>query len=122
VIFVTPSPDGGLYVLDKPNGKTAGGGWAWRGTKAELCLDSVETLGENVAPERWGKLLDAFAARLEEARTDVSALTVGKGGGTANSLSGLFLEKSAAPAVPRDCAPYDAFEQYIVWKAPPAPR
>jgi hypothetical protein len=100
------NPDAGFYVVAVP---TSAGGekivaqcWAWRGTKGELVLDSLETLGDQMKEGQWKALLDHMAdAITDDNKTNpdpVTRLMVGMGGGTPGRLS-FVLGISAQPRV-----------------------
>lgn len=109
------SENGGFYVVETAKGEIIGQSWAWRGKKGELCLDSLETLGERVSAAQWTEILQAAAAELTQRKDhDVSALHVGLGGKTPGSLAQAF--KNAA-ATPVDYKGYrDSSAQIRVWK------
>jgi ankyrin repeat protein len=109
------SPDGGFYVVEKA-GEILGESWAWRGKKGELVLDSLETLSDRVKPGQWKKLCDAFAAALAVAPGDVTALHIGTGGGTPQSLAAAFNPAAAAPKKYRGYR--DSHKQVSVWQKP----
>jgi ankyrin repeat protein len=106
------SSDGGFYVLETGKGEIIGQSWAWRGTRRELVLDSLETLGDRVSVAAWRKLVKAFAARLAEDPGNIGALHIGKGGGTPKAMR---LAAASVSARPRDYIGYsDSGEQYRV--------
>lgn len=109
------SENGGFYVVETAKGEIIGQSWAWRGKEGELCLDSLETLGERVSDAQWTEILQAAAAELTQRKDhDVSALHVGMGGKTPSSLAQTF--KNAA-ATPVDYKGYrDSSAQIRVWK------
>src|ERR1019366_6553108 len=91
------SPNGGFYVVENAKGEIVGQAWAWRGTRGELVLDSLETLGNHVSSSAWKKLIAAFAAKLAESSGNVTAVHIGTGGGTPKNMG---LNKAAKPAQP----------------------
>src|ERR1019366_463519 len=81
------SPDGGFYVVENAKGEIVGQSWAWRGTKGELVLDSLETLGKHVSTTAWKNIVAAFAAKLAESpENNVTSLHIGQGGGTPKNM------------------------------------
>ncbi len=118
------SEDGGVYVVEtKKSRLVLGEAWAWRGRKGEMCLDTLETLGETIKPDQWKKLLQEMARELTQRKDhDVTQLTVGIGGDTPDTLSAVFKTVTGAEAAkPRGT--YDAKGSYreseaqlVVWK------
>lgn len=110
------SKDGGFYVLEK-EGKIIGEVWAWRGTKGELCFDSLEALKGEMNAEKWAKVLTCVKEDLiRQSRCGVSRLTVGTGGETPAELKNIF-KKSARLAKMRHYKRYgDSKEQLLIWK------
>lgn len=115
------SPDGGFYVIESAKGDIVGQSWVWRGDKGELCLDSLEALGERISDGAWLKAVKAIGDELaRRADHDVTALHIGIGGKTPDTLAKKFNLKSATP---RDYNGYrDSHNQIMVAKisAPPA--
>jgi hypothetical protein len=135
------SAESGFYVVETAKGEVIGQAWAWRGTEGELCLDSLEKLGNRISAEQWKKLVTELAGALAaRADSDVTALHVGTSGETPSSFMQAF--KCAAPrarsnapryamvastpvedaetvytAQPRDYAGYrDSQNQYVIWR------
>jgi hypothetical protein len=112
------SKDSGFYVVENAKGKIVAQTWAWRGTHGEMCFDSLETLGGNVKSHQWVKILKETAAELTAQKdTDVTALHVGRGGGTqSNNLQTTF--KKTASATPKDYTGYRDSKgtQILVWR------
>jgi hypothetical protein len=109
------SEHGGFYAIETARGEIIGQSWAWRGRHGELCLDSLETLGDRVSGTQWKKLIAAVADDLT-ARKDhnVTALHIGMGGQTPRAIAEAF--KTAA-ARPRDYKGYrDSYAQVRAWK------
>ncbi len=113
------SKDGGFYVVEKKDDhRIVGQSWGWRGTKKELVLDSDETLGKSMTAAQWLKLTLAFKEALEKKPGDVTALHLGKGGGTPKSLLAAFKD-AVNPAKLRNYTGYrDSKEQVVVWRRP----
>ena len=110
------SEDSGFYVVENSKGRVVGQTWAWRGKKGQLVFDSLETLGENVRPEQWQKLTEAFGKALAKNPDDVTALYLGCGGATPHKLTEAFRDALVA-AQPRGYKGYrDSDEQVVVWK------
>ncbi|MCE9506730.1 MAG: hypothetical protein K8R48_00225 [Alphaproteobacteria bacterium] len=90
----------------------------WRGKKGELVFDSLETLGDRVKPKQWEKLAMAFAKALGKDPGNVTALHIGAGGETPESLCKAFNQASAKPI---DYNGYrDSREQVAVWSGRPS--
>lgn len=112
------SENSGFYVVENAKGDIIGETWAWRGKKGEMTFDSLETLGTNINPAQWKKILQEVARELTEkkAEHDVTALTVGTGGDTPETLLKVF-SKVAKPAEPLSYKGYsDAENQFMVWQ------
>ncbi len=113
------SPNGGFYVVQNADEKIIAQTWAWRGTKGEMCFDTLETLGQNVQDDQWGKILHEIGVELT--RRDehtVTRLTVGLGGDTPDSLSASFAHTSK-PATPIAYKGYrESQNQLTVWEKP----
>lgn len=111
------SEQGGFYVLEKESKGIVAQTWAWRGTKGELVFDSLETLGTQVDAEQWQSIVTAFAAAVEKGNTHrVTALHIGMGGDTPDSLKQAF-NTTATAAKPMDYDGYrDSYEQIQVWR------
>ncbi len=118
------SENGGFYVVENAKGRIVGQAWAWRGEKGEMCLDSLETLGEHLSAEHWTKIMKGMAKELTRRKTghDITALHVGTGGETpADSLRQAFAkgtDKNTAMATPNDYSGYRDSRngQIVVWK------
>src|SRR3989304_124486 len=92
--------------------RTAGAMWVDK--KGELVFDAVETLGGRVTPGQWKKLTTAFVQALAEKPGTVTALHIGTGGATPQSLTKTF---NTAAAQPLDYNGYrDSQKQVQVWK------
>ncbi len=74
----------GFYVVeDEKSHEIVAQSWAWRGTKDELVLDSLESLRGHMQAVQWRSLCDEFARRaVADEAAHVSAVHVGKGGAT----------------------------------------
>lgn len=118
------SPEGGFYVVETADGEIIGQCWAWRGTKGEMVMDSLETKGERISKKQWTALTAVIAARIE-AGGDITALLAGTDGERCPALGH---PKAAVPARGRDHDGYpDSREQYMLWQSPgydpgPAPE
>jgi hypothetical protein len=123
------SPDSGFYVVENAKGKIIAQTWAWRGTRGEMCFDSLETLGKNVSPEQWAKIIHATAAELTTRKDhDVTELRIGDGGGTPNHfLRDAFSDYNTSTPIdrphnaqPKNYTSYRDSEgpQILVWKKP----
>ena len=112
------SENGGFYVLEK-NNQIVGQTWAWRGKKGELVFDSLETLGNQVKAGQWRKICEAFAEAVSRNPGDITALHVGDGGDTPDSLKNVFMRAAAnKPAFPLGYDGYrDSHSQLIVWES-----
>jgi hypothetical protein len=111
------SEQGGFFVLENAKGKIVGQTWAWRGKGGEMCFDSLETLGDHVKDGQWEKLLAEVGKELAARKDhDVTALHIGMGGKTPDSLQRAF--RSATLATPRDHTSYrdSTNVQIRVWK------
>jgi ankyrin repeat protein len=109
------SENGGFYVVEKDNKEIIGQTWAWRGKEGELVFDSLETLGQRVTPQQWKKLTVAFAKALKKNAGNVTALHIGTGGATPESLTKSF--NAAAAAQPVDYTGYrDSHKQVVLWE------
>jgi hypothetical protein len=112
------SPDSGFYVVENAKGKIVAETWAWRGDKGEMCFDSLETLGQNVTPKQWLKIIQATAQELTDKNKnhDLSALHIGKGGNTPLEIPLHFTLSSTAE--PKDYHGYrdSKDKQIVVWK------
>ncbi len=107
------SEQSGFYVVaDKKTDEIIAQGWAWRGTKNELALDSLESLPGHMAAPQWRSLCDEFARQARADKTAaVTAVHIGTGGATPDRLG----YKTAATATPRDYNGYrDSQAQYVV--------
>lgn len=116
------SEHGGFYVVTNDDDEIVGQSWAWRGSKDELVLDSLETLGGRVSRKSWGRLCTAFARAVEKKRPDVSGVYVGASGATPKlEFEELSAEMTALPS-PRDYNSYrdSRKRQYRVWQRPGA--
>ena len=114
------SADGGFYVVEKiETGDIVAQSWAWRGTRGELVLDSLEALGRDASMTtvQWRKAIDGLAKAL--AGSDVKALQIGSSGRTPRDGGW----EETQPAVPVDYQGYrDSNRQLLAWTAPaPAP-
>lgn len=111
------SKDGGFYIVENAKGKIIGETWAWRGNKGEMCFDSVETLGREIEPEQWERILVLTAQHLAKKKNHtVTSLTVGTGGATPESLREKFAP-AARPAAPKAYHGYrDSKNQLVVWE------
>lgn len=109
------SENGGFYAIENVRGEIIGQSWAWRGTDGEMCFDSLETLGNRVTAEQWKQLLDETAKELAARRDHgVTALHVGTGGATPDSIGRQFASHAAKPV---DYEGYrDSEKQIRVWK------
>lgn len=79
------SPHGGFYVLeDEKSGEIVAQSWAWRGTKGELVLDSLESLSGHMDADKWQALCKQLSKQVaSHANTQkISALFIGAGGVT----------------------------------------
>lgn len=113
------SKDSGFYVVENAKGKIVAQSWAWRGMHGEMCLDSLETLGQNVTAEQWAAILTEAAQELSRrADHDITALHVGTGGRTPNDTLRRKFSLAATNATPKDYNGYrDSKDgQIIVWK------
>lgn len=111
------SEDSGFYVVaDAANdNKIVAQSWAWRGTKGELVLDSLESLSGHFNVVGWKKLLDEFVAQVvaNPDAADITAINVGTCGATPE-LSQLRVTE---PAMPKGYNAYrDSHQQYRLWQ------
>jgi hypothetical protein len=107
------SKQSGFYVVaDKKTDEIIAQSWAWRGTKDELVLDSLESLPGHMTTPQWRSLCDQFAAAARADKTAaVIAVHIGTGGATPNDMG----YARATPAVPRGYDGYrDSKKQYVV--------
>lgn len=115
------SENSGFYIIEDAKGKIIGETWAWRGTKGELCFDSIETLGDEIKPEQWTRILKSVGQSLaRRKKNDVTQLTVGLGGATPGVLQKEF-ERATTPAVlatEKDMWMNDSKKQIVVWTKP----
>lgn len=119
------SPDSGFYVVENAKGQIIGETWAWRGTKGEMCFDSLETLGGQVSGDAWEKILKECVKELTSRKGhDITGLTVGKGGATPQKVCDAFTAISRngflghiQPAKPKNYTGYrDSSSQVLVQK------
>lgn len=106
------SEDGGFYVIENARGDVLGQTWAWRGDNGEMVLDTLETLGTRVSDAQWESALKCMADKIGAMKTNVTALHVGLGGDTPESLSGAFNQPAKA-AVPRAYEGYRESENQL---------
>ncbi|HCS22701.1 MAG TPA: ankyrin repeat domain-containing protein [Alphaproteobacteria bacterium] len=110
------SPQGGFYALtDEKSGNIVAQSWAWRGTKGELVLDSLESLKGHMDKEQWTSLCTAFAhSALSRTESAISGVHIGTGGATPEKMP---FPQTSTPAVPLDYAAHmhrDSAQQYVV--------
>lgn len=113
------SPDSGFYVVENAKGKIVGQSWAWRGTKDELCFDSLETLGKNVTSAQWQKIVGAVARDLDSRQDHgITALVIGAGGNTPKDTLCQKFSVAASNAQPKGYNGYrdSKKEQILAWK------
>jgi hypothetical protein len=107
------SPQGGFYVLEDEKKNIVAQSWAWRGQNGELVLDSLESLGDRVAPKQWENICKSFAKEAAKKRKDIQSVMVGKSGETPQ----MAFNDAALPAVPVDYQGYrDSNRQYQIWQ------
>lgn len=110
------SADGGFYVVEKiETGDIVAQSWAWRGTRGELVLDSLEALGRDASmtTDQWRKAIGGLAEAL--AGTTVKTLQIGSAGRTPRDIG---WEQTQA-AIPVDYQGYrDSNRQLLAWAAP----
>jgi ankyrin repeat protein len=111
------SEESGFYVVaDKEKDEIVAQSWAWRGKKGELVLDSLENLPGHMKPAQWKSLCDEFARQASgDKQAGITAIHIGKGGETPDSLRYPDAVKRAKPVGYKKDRHRDSEEQYRIW-------
>lgn len=106
------SPDAGFYaVTDNKTDAIVAQSWAWRGTKGELVLDSLESLSGHITAQQAKTLCQIFAQKARKAGVK-EAIHIGTGGHTPE---GMGFPVAHQPARPRDPVSHgDSDFQYVI--------
>jgi len=108
------SADSGFYVVENA-GRIIGQAWAWRGTKNEMCLDSLETLGNRLSAKTWERIIERLSDEIsKDDACGISSLHVGLGGATPKQFNEKFKRDNASPKGYKGYR--DSEKQVRVWK------
>ncbi len=105
------SPQAGFYAItDNKTDQIVAQSWAWRGTKGELVLDSLEYLSGHVTSEQARTLCHIFVQEARKAGI-TQAIHIGCGGNTPD----MGFKEARQPATPVDLVSHnDSTRQYVI--------
>lgn len=105
------SPQAGFYaVTNNKTDQIVAQSWAWRGTKGELVLDSLEYLSGHMTGEQARTLCQIFAQEARKAGI-TQAIHIGSGGKT----PAMGFKEARQPATPIDPVSHsDSTHQYVI--------
>ncbi len=124
--------DNGLYVLLKKRRKDAhavitgreindhdfkivGQSYVWKSMNGNLCLDSIESLSDEVSTDSLRSILSSFASKLLQDNPDIKCITLGAGGKTPEHL---FSRTFITEKIRYGYQYSDSFCQYCIAKTP----